>query len=88
MTRGAITKLADRLIAKSLIVRRSRPDDGRSQTLPLTKLGTELVPDLAELADRNDAEFFDHLSADERKRVERLLKQLVDRCQMTAIPID
>jgi DNA-binding MarR family transcriptional regulator len=88
MTRGAITKLADRLIAKSLIVRRSRPDDGRSQTLALTKRGTELVPELAELADCNDAEFFDHLSADERKRVERLLKQLVERCQMTAIPID
>ena len=88
MTRGAITKLADRLIAKSLIIRRSSAEDGRSQTLALTKRGTELVPALAELADRNDAEFFDHLSADERKRLERLLKRLVDRGQMTAIPID
>src|SRR6478672_10303107 len=37
MTRGAITKLADRLIAKSLIVRKSSLEDGRSQTLALTK---------------------------------------------------
>jgi DNA-binding MarR family transcriptional regulator len=88
MTRGAVTKLADRLIAKSLIVRRSSPEDGRSQTLALTKRGTELVPELAEMADRNDAEFFDQLSADERKRLERLLRRLVERCQMTAIPID
>jgi DNA-binding MarR family transcriptional regulator len=88
MTRGAITKLADRLIGKSLIVRRSSAEDGRSQTLALTKRGTELVPELAALADRNDAEFFDHLSADDRKRLERLLKRLVERCQMTAIPID
>ncbi len=88
MTRGAITKLADRLIAKSLIVRRSSTEDGRSQTLTLTKRGHELVPELAALADRNDAEFFDYLSADERKRLERLLKQLVERCQMRAIPID
>ena len=33
MTRGAITKLADRLIAKSLITREASPDDGRSQTI-------------------------------------------------------
>jgi DNA-binding MarR family transcriptional regulator len=88
MTRGAITKLADRLIAKSLIVRRSSAEDARAQTLALTKRGTELVPKLAELADRNDAEFFEHLSGDERKRLERLLKRLVERCQMTAVPID
>jgi DNA-binding MarR family transcriptional regulator len=88
MTRGAITKLADRLIEKSLIVRRASADDGRAQTLALTKRGMELVPTLAALADRNDGEFFDHLSADERKRLERLLKSLVERCRMTAIPID
>ena len=88
MTRGAITKLADRLIAKSLIVRRSSAEDGRSQTLALTKQGTELVPALAGLADQNDKEFFDHLSASDRKRLERLLKRLAERCQMTSIPID
>jgi len=88
MTRGAITRLADRLIEKSLIVRTASADDGRAQTLALTKRGMELVPRLAALADRNDEEFFDHLSADERKRLERLLKGLVERCRMTATPID
>ena len=29
MTRGGVTKLADRLIGRSLIVRRASPDDGR-----------------------------------------------------------
>ena len=33
MTRGAITKLADRLIAKRLVSRRANPDDARAQTL-------------------------------------------------------
>jgi DNA-binding MarR family transcriptional regulator len=88
MTRGAVTKLADRLIKKSLIIRRSDAEDGRSQTLTLTKRGLELVPELAELADRNDGEFFDLLSADERKRLERLLKRLADHFQMTTAPID
>jgi DNA-binding MarR family transcriptional regulator len=88
MTRGAITKLADRLIAKSLITREASARDGRAQTLALTKRGDDLVPHLAALADRNDAEFFDGLSAQERQTLERLLKSLAERGRMTAIPIE
>ncbi len=88
MTRGAITKLAHRLIDKSLIIRKASADDGRAQTLALTSRGKNLVPELAALADRNDAEFFTHLSEAERKILERLLKRLVERCHMTGIPVD
>jgi Transcriptional regulators len=87
MTRGAITKLADRLIAKSLMTREASANDGRAQTLALTDRGMGLVPDLAALADRNDAEFFQCLSGDERETLSRLLKSLAERGQMTAIPI-
>lgn len=87
LSRGAITKLADRLIAKSLIMREASADDGRAQTLALTDRGSALVPDLAALADRNDAEFFDCLTADERETLGRLLKSLAQRGSMTAIPI-
>lgn len=88
MTRGAITKLADRLIAKSLIVRNANPDDRRAQTLVLTAQGNKLVPELAALADRNDREFFDCLSEAERQSLERLLKRMVEHGRMTAMPID
>lgn len=88
MTRGAITKLADRLIGKSLIVRTASRDDGRAQTLALTAQGMVLVPDLAAIADRNDAEFFDHLSSDEREMLERLLRRMVERCRMDVMPIE
>lgn len=88
MTRGAITKLADRLIGKSLIVRETSRDDGRAQTLALTPQGTSLLPELAAIADRNDAEFFNHLTADEREALKRLLKRLVERCQITTTPIE
>jgi DNA-binding MarR family transcriptional regulator len=88
MTRGAITKLADRLIAKSLIRREANVSDGRAQTLALTDRGRDLVPDLAALADRNDAEFFESLTGDERETLARLLKNLAERGQMTATPID
>lgn len=88
MTRGAITKLADRLIAKSLIVRTASRDDGRAQTLALTPRGADLVPDLAALADQNEAEFFAHLSAAERETLKRLLKRMVEHGHMTAMPIE
>jgi len=88
MTRGAITKLADRLIAKGLIAREASTNDGRAQTLALTRRGDDLVPKLAALADRNDAEFFDRLTSAERETLERLLKSLAERARMTAIPIE
>ncbi len=88
LTRGAVTRLADRLIAKSLMVREASPDDGRAQTLALTDHGRDLVPDLAALADRNDAEFFECLAQDERETLGRLLRNLAERGHMTAIPIE
>lgn len=88
MTRGAITKLADRLIAKALIERAASMNDGRAQTLALTARGFGLVPELAALADRNDAEFFECLTREDRETLERLLKHLAERGHMTAIPIE
>ncbi|MDR3494043.1 MAG: MarR family transcriptional regulator [Ancalomicrobiaceae bacterium] len=88
MTRGAITKLADRLIVKGLLVRTANPGDGRAQTLALTNSARALVPELAALADQNDAEFFDHLTSEERATLERLLKEIVARRGLTTMPVD
>lgn len=87
MTRGAITKLADRLIAKAMLLRRRDRDDGRAQTLTLTGKGRALVPELAALADRNDAEFFGHLTAAERQWLERMMKEIVRRHALRAVPV-
>ena len=46
MTRGAVSKLADRLIAKSLLVRAADPQDGRAQTLSLTRAAAPWSPSL------------------------------------------
>ena len=88
MTRGAISKLAQRLIAKGLLIRTADLEDGRAQTLALTPAARRLVPELAALADQNDAEFFDHLSFEERSLLERLLKEIVARRGLTTMPID
>jgi DNA-binding MarR family transcriptional regulator len=87
MTRGAITKLADRLIAKSLIARRDSRADGRSHTLALTAQGAKIVPELAALADQNDAEFFQMLSAAERQSLQALLRRMADEFEITATPV-
>ncbi|HEY1782557.1 MAG TPA: MarR family transcriptional regulator [Roseiarcus sp.] len=88
MTRGAVTKLADRLIAKDLMERTANPEDGRAQTLSLTGAAERLVPELAALADENDAEFFGHLTNDDRRALERFLKDIVHRRKLTGIPIN
>ena len=88
MTRGAITKIAQRLIGKSMISRKSDPTDGRAQTLRLTANGRKLVPKLTALADQNDAEFFDHLSQRDRQTVVRVLQGIVKRHELRTVPVD
>jgi DNA-binding MarR family transcriptional regulator len=87
-TRGTISKLADRLLAKSLLQRTAAPDDGRAQILALTAKGRALVPKLAALADQNDAEFFEHLSAKDREHLLRTLQEIVTRAGLTSLPVD
>lgn len=88
MTRGAITKLADRLIGKGLIVRTARDDDRRFQTLAITDAGRGLVPELAGLADTNDAQFFGHMPAKDRAELLRLLTALVRHHDLKTLPTE
>ena len=88
MTRGGVSKLVDRLCAKSLVIRGTRDGDQRFQQLQLTDAGRELVPQLAALADQNDAEFFGHLGADERGAIQAALVEIVRRRKLTGIPVD
>jgi DNA-binding MarR family transcriptional regulator len=88
MTRGAVSKLADRLIGKSLLVRTADPQDGRAHTLALTRAGRSLVPKLAALADANDAEFFDHLATKDRAALLRTLQEIVDKRGLKSLPVE
>ena len=88
MTKGAISKLADRLIQKSLVERDADPNDRRAHTLALTRSGRALVPKLAALADRNDETFFDVLAAKERDQLKRLLRKIVSTRELKTVPTD
>ncbi len=88
MTRGAVSKLADRLIAKSLLTRAANPQDGRAHTLSLTRAGRILVPRLAALADANDAEFFDDLASKDRAALLRILREIIEKHGLKSMPVD
>ena len=88
MTRGAISKLSDRLIGKGFVRRIDSTRDRRAHTLFLTPEGASIVPRLAALADANDDDFFGALSPDERKAFEATLMRLVTRRGLTTVPVD
>lgn len=88
MTRGAASKLIDRLVVKKLVSRRDRTDDRRYQDVALTAAGRRLVPALAAIADQNDEEFFKPLSGGERKALVTTLKKLVRAHGLHRIPTE
>jgi DNA-binding MarR family transcriptional regulator len=77
MTRGAISKLVDRLVDKKLVRIRVEKSDRRFQSILLTLAGRTIVPKLASLADENDEEFFSSLNDKQRSQLAALLKQIV-----------
>ena len=88
LTRGAVSKLADRLISKGLIVKAPNPDDGRAHKLKLTKAGMNLVPKLAALADQNEIDCFAQMPDNDRHALERILKDTVARLGIVTIPLE
>lgn len=88
LTRGAISKLLERLAAKGLVVVRDDTEDRRAQRVTLSAAGRRLVPKLAALADDNDAETFGHLTAEQRATLLALLRSVVERLGLSRSPID
>ena len=88
MTKGAISKLAERLVAKGLVERAESQQDKRAHSLSLTTKGRAKIPVLASLADDNDAEFFGVLTKQEHATLNRILRVLAERRELKAIPVD
>ena len=87
MTRGAISKLVDRLCHKHLARRTASGADRRYQSVALTAKGQRRVPSLAQLADENDQQFFGHLAIEQQDDLVRLLKDLVHRHGWKDVPV-
>lgn len=86
MTKGAASKVVSRLEEKGLAGRQLLDGHAREQSLGLTAAGRALVPQLAALADANDAHFFDHLPASERVALIQAMQALVQHHGLKGIP--
>ena len=88
LTRGAVSKIVDKLEAKGWIQTEAKEDDSRFRLLSLTRAGRRSLPVLAEIADQNDARFFDCLSAREKSTLRELLAKLADHNRVHDVPIE
>lgn len=86
MTKGAASKVVSRLEEKGLAERQLVDGRAREQSLSLTAAGKAVVPQLAALADANDAHFFGHLPAAERQALTQAMQALVQHHELKNIP--
>jgi DNA-binding MarR family transcriptional regulator len=88
LSRGAITKLIDRLLEKKLVTREASSRDRRYMDIALTREAKSLVPKLAALADQNDDEFFACLNKKERAGLIETLQKIAVAHQLQKAPIE
>lgn len=88
MTRGAVSKLIDRLEGKGYVVRRAGKKDRRFQLVAVSASGVRLVPRLAAAADMNDAEFFGHMKESDRRAMAEMLREIVGRRGLKSVPVE
>jgi len=88
MTRGAISKVLDKLEDKQWITRTASRDDNRVQLVSPTRSGRRVLPELAAIADDNDARFFGVLDTGEQATLRKLLRKLADLHRITNLPVD
>jgi DNA-binding MarR family transcriptional regulator len=88
LTRGAVSKLVDRLVKKRLVICRGVKEDRRFQMVSLTEGGESLVPVLAGLADENDREFFGQLAAHEAAELTAVLKRIAGLHGLKGAPVE
>ena len=88
MTKGAVSKIVQRLETGGLLTRTVAAEDSRSWRLALTKSGRALVPRLAALADANDEAFFGHLDPSVRADLIETMKSIVIARELKEIPTE
>lgn len=88
MTRGAISKVLDKLSTKEWITRTTSDQDYRVQLLALTASGRRLLPQLTAIADSNDEHFFSALNRNEQATLRNLLRKLADFHHINEAPIE
>jgi len=88
LTRGAVSKIVDKLDAKGWVQTEAKEGDSRFRLLSLTRAGRRSLPVLSAIADQNDARYFDCLSAREKSILRELLVKLADHNRIHDVPTE
>lgn len=88
LTRGAVSKLIDRLLNKDLVTREESSNDRRFQELKLTASAIRLVPKLGHIADENDESFFSILTENEKKNLVKILIKIAEHHKLNTNPVE
>jgi DNA-binding MarR family transcriptional regulator len=88
LTRGAVSKIVDKLEAKGWVQAEGSAGDSRFRVLSLTRVGLRNLPVLARIADQNDDLFFDCLSAREKDMFRDLLVRIAEDNGIHDVPTD
>lgn len=88
LTRGAVSKIVDKLEAKGWVQTEGKEGDNRFRMLSLTRAGSRSLPVLARIADQNDQFFFDCLSTREKKTLRDLLIKIAEHHRIHDVPTD
>lgn len=88
MTRGAASKLLDKLFCKGLISREESAEDRRFQKISIAEEGKKLLPQLIKEAELNEQQFFGDLSNEKKKLLKNILKDIISNKKCNKIPIE
>jgi DNA-binding MarR family transcriptional regulator len=78
----------DKLEEKRWLTRKTLEEDNRGQLLFLTQQGRRILPELQEIANRNDQKFFDCLTAKEKAMLGHLLRKLTTSNEISGVPVE
>jgi DNA-binding MarR family transcriptional regulator len=88
LTRGAVSKIIDKLEAKGWVQADAKEGDNRYRLLSLTRAGQRSLPILAQIADQNDSAYFDCLNAKEKVILRELLIKLAGHNRIHDVPTE
>ena len=88
LSRGAVSRLVDRLVRKKLITRTPSTNDRRCQTIALTAAGTRIVPKMTAIAEQTERNFFSHISAAERTHLISRMRAISHKHGLKRVPME
>jgi len=88
LTRGAVSKIVDKLETKEWVQTEGKEGDNRFRVLFLTHAGLRNLPALAQVADRNDEAFFACLDTREKNILRELLIKIAEHNRIHDVPTE